>query len=63
MALPSILVTVSSCEFWGFSSALSALATLICSRNLVFAGVCALLQADACVEKLLEVAAYATIRF
>lgn len=61
MASPSMLVTVSSCEFWGVSSALCAQATSICSHNLVFASVCALLQTDACTHKLLEVAAYATI--
>lgn len=35
-----ILVTVSSCDFWGFSSALSALVISICSHNLVFINVC-----------------------
>lgn len=61
MELPSVLVTVSSCDFLGFSSALSALATFICSHNSVLGGVCALLQTDACTHKLLEVAAHATI--
>lgn len=34
-----ILVAVSSCYFWGFSSALSVLAISICSHNLVLISV------------------------